>query len=389
VETGRTLNDVSARLSFLFDPVEVADVLTRLPHLCAAIPDPAEEGEESVAFPGMRKSERQLYRVLSNVHYEHLDALLRSLDFCIGRGFTQPTILRTRARAAFAPALSEVYVAEHLLRRTFEIEGLDLTKRSDPVPEFIAGKGSLSIAVEVYTPLEWEGLDQLMDELSSPIKNLDLPLDYRFEVRVEQLEQFDAAHRHLFIHPGELARGLDAQTRERIATPLLDEVERRLRGGEHGLRVVHDERALNIAVRLEVDEIEQSRERLPARWGVISPPGLSGYAPEGMFDRLVHRRVRRKAAKGQAPRSGLAPISLLVVDLARAELTSELSHSGYRARFEETLRERLGDDLLGYDLIAFCESRAAATKLQLHFLMSEAAIDAGAGEALFGDQLAQ
>jgi hypothetical protein len=80
-------------------------------------------------------------------------------------------------------------------------------------------------------------------------------------------------------------------------------------------------------VRVELEDVEQTRERLPARWGVSSPPGLSGYAPEGMFDRLVHRRVRRKAAKGQA--------------------------------------------------------------LQLHFLMSEDAIDPAAGDALFGDQLAR
>lgn len=105
-----------------------------------------------------------------------------------------------------------------------------------------------------------------------------------------------------------------------------------------------------------------------------------------MFDRLVQRRVRKKAAKGQAPQSGLAPISLLVVDLARAELTNELSHPSYRARFEETLRERLGADLLGYDLIAFCEWRASPAKLQLHFLMSEAALRPSVGEELFGDQ---
>lgn len=364
-------------------------VLDRFPHLRAAIPDSAQEGEESVAFPGMRKSERQLYRVLSNAHYEHLDALLRSLDFCIGRGFTQPTILRTRARGAFAPALSEVYVARHLLQSEFEVEALDLAKGSDPVPELVARRGSLAIAVEVYTPLEWDGLDQLMDDLSSRVKNLDLPLDYRFELRVAQLEQFDAEHRLLFIHPGELAHGLDAPTRERIATPLLDQVERRLCCDERAVRVAHDERALNIGVRLGIDEIEQSRERLPARWGVISSTGLSGYAPEGMFDRLVRRRVRRKAAKGQAPQSGLAPISLLVVDLARAELTSELSHAGYHARFEETLRERLGAELPGYDLIAFCESRASPEKLQLHFLICEPAVDAAVGEALFGDQLAR
>jgi hypothetical protein len=373
---------VSSYLSFLFDPADVAKVLEALPHLRAAISDPAQEGEDSIAFPGMRKSERQLYRVLSNVHYHHLDGLLRTLDFCIGHGFRQPTILRTRARGAFAPALSELHVAEYLLRRSFKIDALDVTKGTDPVPEFVAANDSLSIAVEVYAPLGWEGLDQLMDELSGGVKNLDLPLDYRFEVCVKQLEQFDAAHRLLLVHPGELARGLDAQTRERIATPLLDEVERRLQAGEREIRVANDERVLNIRVRVEVEDVEQSRQRLPARWGVVSPPGLSGYAPEGMFDRLVHRRVRRKAAKGQAPRSGLAPISLLVVDLAHAELTSELSHSAYRARFEETLRERLGGGLLGYDLIAFCESRAYGG-LQLHFLMSENAADPAVGEALF------
>ena len=97
----------------------------------------------------------------------------------------------------------ELRIAEYLIRRSFKIDGLDVTKGADPVPEFVAATDFLSIAVEVYAPLEWK-------------------------------------------------------------------------------------------------DVEQSRRRLPARWVVVSPPGPSGYAPEGMFDRLVHRRVRRKAAKGQA-----------------------------------------------------------------------------------------
>jgi hypothetical protein len=52
------------------------------------------------------------------------------------------------------------------------------------------------------------------------------------------------------------------------------------------------------------------------------------------------------------------------------------------------LRERLGANLVGYDLIAFCESRASPAKLQLHSLMSEPAVDPTMGEELFGDQLA-
>ena len=176
----------------VLDPVYVAEVPGGLPHLRSAIPDPAQEGEESAAYAGMRKSERQVYRVLSNVHYEHLDALLRSLDFCIGRGFTHPTILRTAARGPVVSALGAAR-RRALARRSFEVDALDLAKRSDPVPEFVARKDTLAIAVEVYAPLKWEGLDELMDELSSGIKNLDLPLDYRFEARVEQLEQFDSA----------------------------------------------------------------------------------------------------------------------------------------------------------------------------------------------------
>lgn len=296
--------------------------------------------------------------------------------------------MRTRARSAFAPAVSELGVAEHLLRRGFEVEALDAQKGSDPVPELVARRGSLAVAVEVYTPVEWEGLDELLDELSSSLKNLDLPLDYRFEARIEQLEQFDAAHKLLFIHPGELARTLDAATRERIIAPLLAEVERRLEAGERDVHVAHEERNLNIRLRVDVEEVTASRERLPARSGVISPPGLSGHVPRGMFDRLVHRPVRSKAAKGQAPRSGLAPISLLVVDLAHSKLTSELVHPGYRTSFEQTLRERLGDGLLGYDLISFCESRASGGEVQLHFLMSEDGVDPAAAEAIFGDQLA-
>ena len=117
------------------------------------------------------------------------------------------------ARAAPSCRRSELHVAEHLLRRSFEVDALDLAKRSDPVPEFVARKDTLAIAVEVYAPLKWEGLDELMDELSSGIKNLDLPLDYRFEARVEQLEQFDSAHRLLFIQP-ESSRAASAPRRE-------------------------------------------------------------------------------------------------------------------------------------------------------------------------------
>lgn len=375
------------RPAFLFDPAEVAKLLADLPHLRDAMPDPAHEGEESVGFAAMRKSERQLYRVLSNAHYEHLEALLRSVDFCIGRGFTQPSILRTRARGAFASALSEVRVAEHLIRRGFDVEGLDLRKGSDPVPELVARRKNVCFAVEVYAPVEWEGLNELMDDLSSRIKNLDLAADFRYEATVRQLEQFDSAHRLLTIHPGEIARALGMRRRIEIVAPLLDEVEERLLSGELHIHITRDEVDLNIRVQVEVGPVVKSRAPSPARFGVISPPGFSGYAPEGMFDRLVRRRVRSKAAAGQAPGCGVASISLLAVDMVRTELLRELVHPLYRSKFEDTLRDRFESGLLGYDLIAFCESRPLSGELQLHFLVSEDGLESEVAEAIFGGQM--
>ena len=145
-------------------------------------------------------------------------------------------------RAAPSCRRSELHVAEHLLRRSFEVDALDLAKRSDPVPEFVARKDTLAIAVEVYAPLKWEGLDELMDELSSGIKNLDLPLDYRFEARVEQLEQFDSATASSSSSQRTRARPRRPDARERITAPRLDKVERRPRPGEPDVRVEHDER---------------------------------------------------------------------------------------------------------------------------------------------------
>jgi len=155
----------------------------------------------------------------ANVHHPHLAALVRSLDFCIERGFTQPTILRTRARHALLPALSELHAAEHVLLRGCEVEGLDPRKRSNPVPEFVARCRERAVAVEVYSPREWAGLSDLIDELRG-VMEVDLPFDFNFAVGVRRLEHLDAHGGLRSIHPGELARALPPSRISLHAAPL-------------------------------------------------------------------------------------------------------------------------------------------------------------------------
>ena len=111
----------TARARFLFDPVEVRQMLEGFPSLHGGLADPNREGEKSDSFPAARKSERQIYRVLANLHYPHLRTLVETLDFCIAGGFTQPKLLSTRAHGEFGSALSELRTAKYFLRRGFSV----------------------------------------------------------------------------------------------------------------------------------------------------------------------------------------------------------------------------------------------------------------------------
>jgi hypothetical protein len=99
--------------------------------------DSGEEGVPSDCFAGYRKSPLQIYRVLANLHYDHLTALVDSLEFCLEHGYEQPKLLRTRGRGEFASALSELMTAEHFLLRGFSVKGLDAEKGSAPVPDLL------------------------------------------------------------------------------------------------------------------------------------------------------------------------------------------------------------------------------------------------------------
>src|SRR5262245_58017821 len=133
-------------MKFLFDPIEVAERLTLHPRLSDALWRPHEAGEPSASFAKARKSAREIFRVLGNVHYPNLGQLLKSLEFCLAHGFSQPTLMRTRSRKPFVEALAELHAAEHFLLRGFTVEGQDTTKGSDSVPDMVIRAPGIELA---------------------------------------------------------------------------------------------------------------------------------------------------------------------------------------------------------------------------------------------------
>jgi hypothetical protein len=84
VNKGNRGAEHSTQASFLYLPIDIVQVLKQLPHLKGVVTDPTKEGTTSRAFLDARKSPLQIYRILANNHYDHLRALLESLNFCAG-----------------------------------------------------------------------------------------------------------------------------------------------------------------------------------------------------------------------------------------------------------------------------------------------------------------
>lgn len=372
------------RSEYLFEPQALSAVLAVFPHLRAALGEPAEIGETSCAFPDARKSPRQIVRVLAAAgHNPRLRSLAASIDHSVASGFAQPGLLKTSSRRDFVSHLSEQRTAEHLLGRGFDIEGLDDCKGSERVPELVARRDDLEVAVEVYTPRAWEGLGLLEEEVRDALLWFDLAWDYDFEVDFALLSRFDREGHLLFADARELGRRLDTEERRRIVGRLLETCAAHIDASDGG-SIELAEPELNLRVGVYLRGLRPSGTRLPNRRGSLSYLTRTGHSPEWMFEQLVARGVRRKLFKGQASRSGLASSAVLIVDLAESEVVAELEHGHYRTTFLEEVSDAFDrTGLQGHEIVAYCDSRTPARGLMPHFLAQADSRSPALAEALF------
>ena len=95
-------------IEYLFDPNEIDSILRDYRFIRQKVGALDQEGIPSESFPTLRKTDRELYRILTNRHYPHLRQLLYLLDLCLSKGWEQPTIIRTRSESKFESAVSEL-----------------------------------------------------------------------------------------------------------------------------------------------------------------------------------------------------------------------------------------------------------------------------------------
>lgn len=331
------------RTRILFDPANVKKVLATLPSVAASIPDPADEGEDSEAFPGaLRKTAREVYRWIANTHYDHLAEVVPTLERVHCAGCTFGHLLRTRSRQQFVSHIAEVFVAEDLLRRGYTVRTIPTSSQASP-DLHVTGAG-IDLAVEVYDPRELGAVDDWTRELTDLLSYVDIRANYLSRVATRE----DVPPGAMPLDPWALADALK-RTREQVLAEIIPDVENSLRELRPFAEVfTHEGTPLITAVELE--DVEEASLRGPARRGRISYPGMSGYSPAGVF-RTIVKRALKKARKRQT--EGVAASGrALVVYLMESKIAQDLVVPAHNRQAEEVVNEIEPRDH-GLDAIAF------------------------------------
>jgi hypothetical protein len=367
-------------IEYIYDPEKIDRILQEHRLLSQKLGELRQEERQTISFPRAMKSERQIYRILSSQHYTHLEDLLKTLEFCLDNGWEQPKLLKTKREKAFAAAVSELLVADYFLKRGLTIKGFEKERKQTPVPDLLVQAGQFLISVEVYAPCDWDGVEYFLEDVRLGILHLDTPWDFHFEIEMKLIDHFDCKGKLLRFDPWRFAEAYESPTiRWKTIKPLLSKIDAHLRKFiNHEFVVSLPDENQNIFTKVHIQQIQRSEHCTPARFG--SPPHLTitGHDPEGMFDRMVKRRIMKKIARKQALSIAEKHLTALLVDVSGLGYQEEFEHSYYIQKFAESVRRHLDPRLCEIDMVIFFipkRDRSTGVKFPLIFRKSKISDD--------------
>jgi hypothetical protein len=364
------------KTQILFKPSEVRDVLADLPSVAALISDPAVEGVDSEAFPGvLRKTERELYRWIANTHYDHLAEVVRLMERVHAAGCTFGNFLTTTSRVQFISHTGELLVAEDLLHRGYDVRTVPLT--SDPSPDLhVTGEG-VDLAVEVYSPRELQAVDEWVRVVLDLLNFMDVAATYRSDVATAIERGLPPSSEP---NSWEIADQLKA-TQEEVLAQISRDAERAARA-LRPLEEMYRHPGTRLVTTVELADVRRASPDGPEdRYGSYSYPGFSGYSPEGVFRKKLHaalKKARRRQTHGVAARS-----RALVVYLMGTKVAEDLAHPAHLRGAEEAV-EDIEPKEYGLDVIAFVVRAHPRGCASILTVMDDETLTREEVEALFG-----
>jgi len=342
-------------IEYIFEPEEIRKIIIDYDHLGNRIGDPNKEGIESTSFPCARKSQRQIYRILTNQHYPQLQELLTDLDLCLKSGWEQPKLLKTRYEPEFDSAVSELIVAVHFIKLGFGISGFDDRKMQDSVPDVLVSRENLQCVCEVYSPRDWDGLEYFKEDLRLSILHLDVPWDFKFTIEMNCIDHFDTNGSLLHFDPWQFSDTYSSPAaRDAVIKPFIEEIEDILkRPHTRTLNRRMTDKSNNVLTKVKITNLRKSKCKLPSRFGTILTPTLTGYAPERMFARLIMRRVNNKLLRNQTKAICEGDLKALFIDVSNLAYVSQFGHEYYQKSFLASISRHLDLTCMEMDLVVF------------------------------------
>jgi hypothetical protein len=375
------------KIEYLFQPEQVSEIIDELACIKEKIGNPSKEGTTSSSFPSARKTSREIYRILCNQHYSHLQELLKDLEYCLDKGWQQPKILQTRSGKELHSAISELSVAAHFAKTGFEISSFDEKKGQESVPDLMVVNSNLSCICEVYSPRDWDGIGYYKDDLRLSLLHLDIPWDFSFRITFTLARHFNERQHLIHFDPWQFSDYyIDSSHRSDQLTPAISEIAIAIQNSNSCIvnKKLVDE-TNNTITEISIHEIEPSQYKLPARDGVIIGPSLTGYSPEGMFDRLVQRRLQSKSRKAQTDSVDGADLRALFVDISHLGYNSEFGHPYYQKKFAESLKKHFEHDFSGVDVVIFFQpNRSDQQGIRVFLLFKKHSVATNKIESLLG-----
>ncbi len=341
------------KLEYLYLPEVIKDLLEEYPFLKENLSDPANEGVKSEAFSNVRKSKRQIYRILTNQHYPHLQELLKMLNSSLSYGYKNPAILRTRGQSEFSSAVSEVYIAQHYAASEYKVIGLDLDKNSEKTGDIKLEKEKKNFIAEIYAPRINYGLEIFLDELRLSLKYLDIPRDYIFDIDMKKTKNFNSEGRLLYFDQDGFSQFMDSgkvrnEFLDNIAEDLLKMFQEREENSfQYQMNIDH----LNVTITIKVTGIINSKGDFPIRRGVCSPPTMTDYTPESKFESLLTNKITNKLSKNQIQSQEDISKTLLIVDISRMSMSIDFESEHYFNQFTNISKKFSEDNEITVDCI--------------------------------------
>lgn len=342
-------------MRYILDPEQLLIALNRYPSVLQSLSLLKPTRVRAHFFPRARVEERLIYGLLAaSDSYLHIHELLSDLDFCLANGCKQPTLIRTRARKQLSSAVAELLVAAHFLRRGFGVETFDEGKGNGSVPDVLVSTRLPVLAIEVYQPRDWDGLELFQDDLRNHLRHLDVPWDFYSRIDFSEYHVFDPDTKQLlaFDHWGFSDRFADDRKRDHAVEGICAALSASLTKNRSLPQKTFSVPELNAKIQVKLLHVRSSEGIVPRRAASILGPGYVGDdTSHHLFERLVTGRLQTKLSEGQAAASGVKCLKALFVDIARLSYADDFSIPYFAREFKRILDELL--DLRTYDSVVF------------------------------------